>query len=306
MSDTPLVTVVIPVLDGEADLGRLLQALHVQAFPRSHYEILVVDNGSTDRSIEIARARGVSVLTEPHRSSYRARNRGIAQARGEIIAFTDVDCVPDSHWLQELVAPFGEPCVGGVAGTLLHPWGQTLAEAYCAFHRTPNHCSRANHGRLAHAVTANVAYRRSVFEHLGSFDEHFLSQGDVDFSWRLQQQGRWQLRFLEGRAQVVHRAPKHLQTLVRKFERYGRGMADLQSKYPQHPLVANPEAILAQLQRPAEMGRLMRVALECAHARWHKETGWQSKGFPLVASLLQRAFYRGFLQKRAADMVRRN
>ena len=91
-----IVSVVVPMLNVEAYLERCLVSLANQANPGAGVEVLVVDNGSTDGSPEIARRfeGKVRLLREPVRGAYRARNHGVAAARGDIVAFTDADCVP--------------------------------------------------------------------------------------------------------------------------------------------------------------------------------------------------------------------
>src|SRR3546814_6140497 len=98
------VAVVIPVWNGEAVLGRCLDALARQTLPRGAYQIIVVDNGSSDATRKIARSyAGVELLEEPQPGSYVARNRGIERVRAPIMAFTDADCEPATDWLERIL-----------------------------------------------------------------------------------------------------------------------------------------------------------------------------------------------------------
>ena len=101
----PRVSVVVPMRDAGASLPELFDALDAQTFERDRFEVLVVDDGSRDDSVEIARARpGVTVLGNPRPAgSYAARNLAIQRARGEILAFTDADCRPEPDWLTALL-----------------------------------------------------------------------------------------------------------------------------------------------------------------------------------------------------------
>src|SRR3546814_8574240 len=91
----PLISVIIAVWNGRATIGRCLDAVRAQSLPSEELEIIVVDNGSSDGTAEIARSvPGVIVLTEHRPGSYAARNRGLAHARGTYVAFTDADCRP--------------------------------------------------------------------------------------------------------------------------------------------------------------------------------------------------------------------
>ena len=95
------VSVVVPCFNSEAFIAECLEALCDQDYPRDRYEVILVDNGSSDRSLEIAKQfAGVRCLTEAKRGSYAARNRGVAAARGEVVAFTDSDCAPARDWVR--------------------------------------------------------------------------------------------------------------------------------------------------------------------------------------------------------------
>ena len=117
----PRVSVVIPVRNRAPGLRQCLAALEGQSFPRAEFEIIVVDNGSTD-DLEGARRLFPAVrwLQEVAPGSYAARNGGLRQAAGEIIAFTDADCVPDAGWLREGVAALTDGSATVVGGEV--PW----------------------------------------------------------------------------------------------------------------------------------------------------------------------------------------
>src|SRR5260370_26945355 len=106
--DPSSVSVVIPVLNGEATIGELLGALLTQRDPPAATEVIVVDNGSVDATRDIVRRAGVTLLEEPVRGPAAARNCGLRQARGDVVAHLDADTLPTSRWLAELVAPFAD------------------------------------------------------------------------------------------------------------------------------------------------------------------------------------------------------
>ncbi len=111
-------SVIVPCYNSERYLGRCLEALFTQTFPRDRYEVILVDNNSTDRSVEIARGfPELTILVEEIQSSYAARNHGIRQARGRILAFTDSDCEVCSTWLEELASSLAEPPTALVLGS---------------------------------------------------------------------------------------------------------------------------------------------------------------------------------------------
>lgn len=125
-------SIVIPVHNNASDLSACLESVRRQAFDRSCYEVIVVDNNSTDDTRKVAASFGVMVLEEKDfQSSYAARNRGIRAARGEFVAFTDSDCVVDPRWLAEIDAEAaGKPGVGCFAGEILSSPPATLIERF--------------------------------------------------------------------------------------------------------------------------------------------------------------------------------
>lgn len=95
-------SVVVPMLNEERWIGAFLQAMRAQTLPRDRFELIVVDNDSTDESVGIVERDGqANLLTEPRRDPYLARNRGIAAAKGSYIVFFDADCLPDADCLEQ-------------------------------------------------------------------------------------------------------------------------------------------------------------------------------------------------------------
>jgi cellulose synthase/poly-beta-1,6-N-acetylglucosamine synthase-like glycosyltransferase len=101
----PVVTVIVPVLDGLDLLVRCVRALLDQDYPAELLEIVVADNGSAvDPAPHLPRDPRLTVVHEPTPGSYAARNAALLVAKGEVLAFTDADCLPDRSWVREAVA----------------------------------------------------------------------------------------------------------------------------------------------------------------------------------------------------------
>ncbi len=173
---TPDVTVVVPVRNAAATLPRLLDALAAQVGMAS-YDVVVADNGSTDRTVEIARAHPLrpTVVHEPRRGSYAARNAGLAAAAGEVVAFTDGDCVPDRGWLRAgLRALDGAELAGGrvevITSERPNVWERLDAGHYLD--------QRRNVEQQGFAATANAFARRAAMRRLGGFAGELRSGGD--------------------------------------------------------------------------------------------------------------------------------
>jgi cellulose synthase/poly-beta-1,6-N-acetylglucosamine synthase-like glycosyltransferase len=193
----PFVTVVVPVRDGEATIAACLDAILATDYPPDRREILAVDNGSSDRTAQLIQARPVRYLHEPKRGVSNARNRGIADSRGDILAFIDADCIVDPQWLTKLVEPFEDPEVGCVGGELRHSTPETTAERQ-AVRLLGDWQQFAFSSRPNYAITANAAYRRDVLEHIGGFDPHMTRAQDVELGLRFAQHSDSRLAFGEG------------------------------------------------------------------------------------------------------------
>jgi glycosyltransferase involved in cell wall biosynthesis len=111
------ISVVLPVYNAETYIEDCIRALLSQNYPVDQYEIIMVDNNSKDRSPEIIkRYPDIKYLKRSKQGSYAARNTGILQAKGEIIAFTDADCEPSVDWLKNIEHAFRHPEISVILG----------------------------------------------------------------------------------------------------------------------------------------------------------------------------------------------
>lgn len=226
-------SVVVPAYNAEFTLPDCLESINQLVYPRDRYEVIVVDNGSVDRTPEIARAHPVKLVTEPRRGVASARNCGVREATGEIIVFTDSDCVVDPHWLEKLTRRFESPRVDACGGRI-EAWHPTSnVERYIVLRKILNQEKMLESNRpfgLPFVVTANAAFRRHVFDKVGYFDEALDVAGeDADLCWRL----RWAGLGLdyEPDAIVYHRHGKTIGRLFNQSFRYGLGTAALFAKH---------------------------------------------------------------------------
>ena len=201
----PFVTVVVPVRNGEAMIGDTIESLLAGDYPEDRREILVVDNGSTDGTAEEIKRHPVRYLHEEQPGVSNARNRGIAEGRGEIYAFIDGDCLADPQWLTELIRPFTEDFeVGCVAGELHHAAASTAAERQSTrmLGRWQQYAVSSN---PPYAITANAAYRAEVFDEIGGpFDPRMPRAQDVEMGLRFSERSSRRLVYAEN-AVVRHR-----------------------------------------------------------------------------------------------------
>jgi glycosyltransferase involved in cell wall biosynthesis len=229
MSDLS-VSVVVPVYNAEATIGNMLSALINQSGIPKNTEFIIVDNGSSDHTIEIIKKFPVTLLHESTRGPAAARNCGLAAATGDVIAHADADTQPTRRWLAEIVAPFIDPQVMLVAGKTLAFEPETAVERYAA--RTAVHVAEKNLQRpvFPFAASVNLAVRRSAANAIGGWDETMITTEDVDFCYRLLQKFPGQIYYAP-KALLMHRNRSTLPDMQRQAWTYGEGSANLYQKY---------------------------------------------------------------------------
>ncbi|MCS7469432.1 glycosyltransferase [Stieleria sp. ICT_E10.1] len=189
MNATPFITVLIPALNEASHIEGCLAALRQQTYPRDRYEVVVVDNGSTDNTAELVQATGVRVLREERKSAYWARNLGIANTSGDYLAFTDADCLADRDWLTKLTAKAIESNASVVGGMIQYEMvtdtlgNRLLIETHGADQ------IRRNIEKHYSVAGGNMFVRREAFDTLGLFN--VIAWGsDIEFSQRAAAVGR--------------------------------------------------------------------------------------------------------------------
>ncbi len=222
------ISIVIPAYNAAQTLKPCLDACLRQRVPAR--EIIVVDDGSSDATAAIAESLpGIRCIRQENRGPAAARNRGARDAVGEILVFTDADCVPHEDWLEQLVSAFAEGVVG-VGGTygMANP-GTLLA-------RLVHEEILCRHGCFELEVdflgSFNVAYRKEAFDAVGGFDESFrmASAEDNDLAYRLQDAGG-RLHFVP-EAVVDHFHPDRLLPYLRTQMGHGYWRVKLYRKHP--------------------------------------------------------------------------
>ncbi|NDY58657.1 glycosyltransferase [Desulfovibrio sulfodismutans] len=218
----PLCSVVIPALNAARHLPGCLAALHAQTMPAAAFEIIVVDDGSTDDTASVAQACGATCLCQPHTGPGAARNRGARMAQGSILVFTDADCRPEPDWLEAMVQALSARAGSSTAGAqgVYATDQQSLVARFAQSEFEDRYELMRRHPSIDLAATYSAAYRRDVFLEAGGFDERFprADNEDTELSYRLSAKGH-SLALAPG-AVVRHQHPATLGSyLRRKFSR---------------------------------------------------------------------------------------
>ncbi len=223
-----LVSIVIPAYNGAETLPQCLEACLAQDYPNT--EVIVVNDGSTDATSEVAaRFEGVVVVSQENQGPAAARNHGARVARGDVLAYTDADCIPRPEWISALVARLDDDVVA-VGGTY------DIANPASRLARVVQAEIAVRHSQFEEAVdflgSFNVAYSKEAFEAVGGFEESYTwaSGEDNDLAYKLQDAGGC-LRFTRG-AVVAHFHPEGLWSYLQTQRRHGYWRVKL---YRDHP-----------------------------------------------------------------------
>ncbi len=270
----PRVSVIVCTHNGSRTLPFCLRGLQELEYP--NYEVIVVDDGSTDTSAEIAGTSGFRVISTENHGLATARNIGLRAATGEIVAYLDDDASPDAHWLHYLALGFQDGRYAGVGGPNLPPpdcgaIGACVADAPGG----PTHVLISDR-EAEHIPGCNMAFRQEALADLGGFDPRFRVAGDdVDICWRLRAAGK-KLGFSPA-AFVWHQPRGSMRAYWRQQRGYGRAEALLEHKWPEKYAVGRGARWSGRLY-----GRSARMGL----GRWRVYYGtW---GTELFQSLYQR------------------
>lgn len=257
----PRISVIVPARDAQATLPALLSALMAQASARADAEVIVVDSGSSDRTGELAKTAGALVVRESRPGASRARNTGLRAARGELIVFTDSDCIPQLGWLDELVRELDhDPGTGACGGPVVAAPPSGLIQRYAERAGHVSQETAVGDPFLPYLVTANCAYRRHVLDVLGGFDEELRNGEDTQVAWRMQLELGLDVSYVPGAVvQHVHRST--LRGIWRQWVRSGWGSVQLAERFPNRPGMRGGGPRLAILRLLAEFGRGLRAQL---------------------------------------------
>ncbi len=189
-------SVIVAAYNSAHTLADCLHALQNQTMDASRYEIIVIDDGSTDDTGDVAKKAGVTVVRQENQGQAAARNVGIGMANGEIICCTDADCLPALNWLEELTKPLlNDPTISGGKG--VYKTAQTGLTARFVQMEYEDKYDRLRHfPRITFVDTYSAVYRKTAVIDVGLFDERFPVGEDRELSYRLAAAG-YEMVFIE-------------------------------------------------------------------------------------------------------------
>jgi len=230
-SNPAFISVIVPAYNEENGIAACIQALLAQDYPQDRREIIIVDNNSKDRTREIIQKFPVTLLVESEiQGPAAARNRGILAAHGEIIAFTDADCLPRPDWLRNLAKVFTSADIVGAVGNLRGIGNEGLISK---FMEEVNTVQSHEGSSYWYVITANAAYRRAAVLKLGLFKVNLYNGEDIDLGLRAQ----IELGRVVGAPDAIvdHPFENSWDEITERFRRYGYSEILLDAMYQHTP-----------------------------------------------------------------------
>lgn len=210
-------SLIVPAYNSASTIGECIESLLGQR--GAEFEVIIVDDGSTDNTRETVEKYPVRLLTQEHRGPAVARNFGARNAAGEILVFTDADCVADENWLAEMLKPFENPEIVGAQGRYKTRQLSLMAR-FAQYEIEDRYDRMAKHEYIDFIGSYSAAYRKEIFLKEKGFDESYpiASGEDPDLSFRLADKG-YKMVF-NSNAIVYHYHPDTLgRYLKQKFYR---------------------------------------------------------------------------------------
>jgi len=228
------ISIVIPTLNVESSIRDCIKSLINQNFSKDQYEIIVVDGESKDNTFKILKEYSKHISIHVYKGGVSCgRNKGIEVSKGNIIAFTDGDCIAEKNWIKELYSKFETDtlkCVGCVVGNIIPHDGKTIFEIFALKNEILSQKKTMNSDFLPYGQTANVSFRKEVFDNIGKFDETINSGEDADIAWRMQLETNYKLVYCQ-ESIVKHCHRTSLKGLAKQCFKYGIGKSVLYKKF---------------------------------------------------------------------------
>ena len=239
MNTKPFISIVIPTRNSQAVLKECLQSIKHLNYPQERLEVLIVDGLSTDDTRKIAAASGATIVINHKKATTAARNLGFEKAKGDLIAYSDDDCIFDENWLENSLKYFRvDEKIAGVTGPIHTPNQQNgFAKAVAFLFSLAVIVAKSTHKEIQPSVqevrdfpTCNAIYRKDALNAAMPLDENLYGGSDLELNYKLRQHGYKLLSTPD--VQVWHYKRETPQAFFRQMYRYAIGRLQIGKKWP--------------------------------------------------------------------------
>lgn len=225
----PKISVIVCTYNGQRTVKSCMDGITELDYP--NYEVIVINDGSRDKTASIVQNYPVKLISTENRGLSAARNTGLENAAGEIVAYIDDDAHPDQHWLKFLAMEYMKTPHMGVGGPNIPPLGAGMVSE-CVANAPGSAAHVLLNDRVAeHIPGCNMSFRAEALRAVGGFDPCYRTAGDdVDVCWKIQAKG-WTIGFSPG-AMVWHHRRNSVRAYWKQQIGYGKAEALLEQKWP--------------------------------------------------------------------------
>ena len=280
----PFVSIIIPALNSEKTLDACLNAIWSMDYPKDRLEVILVDNGSTDGTVKIAKKHNIRIFIKPKVNISVLRNFGAKMARGEIYAFVDSDCLVQRDWLKSAIQILNNSSVGATGcGYEIPPNASWIEKSWFVLRE-------ASRKKVNFIPAGNLIIRRKVFEQVGGFNENLVTGEDYNLCDKIKRAGY--LVISDNSICAVHLGnPKTLRIFFKKEIWYGLGMISSSKDF------ANKIVILSHL--------FLFLLLTLLYAVFQKNFLLFLSTFVIILFIISiSAFYRNFIKPNKSRNVK--
>lgn len=225
------ISIIIPTYKDGEKLNNCLKALEKQSYSTHDFEVIIVNN-DPDEKLKFKQNLDLNlkVIVQDKPGSYAARNKGIEQASGEILGFTDADCTPDHKWIQNAIVTFENNSEIDLVGGCISQYKEiySVSEAVFEYQKMFSFDQKHYINNKGFSVTANLFVKRNVFQKIGKFNSELFSGGDFEFGLRAKKAG-FVLRYQPNMI-VAHPVRGGVKSLIKKKLRTTQGAHDMRER----------------------------------------------------------------------------
>ena len=284
-------SIIIPVYNSEKTIEKCIKSVFNQYYPKDNYEVIVVDDGSTDNSLDLIKDySSIKLIRQENRGPAAARNLGVKHAKGRYIVFTDSDCIVNKHWLEYIEEGFKNyPKISGLGGEILNGNLSLMGKVSHLIDFGGNVDNKEGFIKTMSIPSANISYKRDIFIEIGGFNEKLVTMEDRELNWRFVKNNHKILCYPQ--VKVFHYANISFLNLIKKRFYRAKTFLEARKLHKDMPLrIYNKSKIIFLLLLPFYIGgTFIRTFLNS----YTRKLGYHIFLIPFLVLILNISFWLG-------------